>query len=173
MNSLNTLTNSLINKKMQLNKGDIAIFQNYANFYDIMYQDKDYRAECDFLELIFSQYSNKPIKTILDLGCGTGGHTLILTERGFKVMGIDLSGEMLEISRKKANERKLNIEFIQGDIRNLKLNQKFDAVISMFAVMSYQIANEDLISAFKTGPIRQDSSPCDNRTHIIYFFLNS
>lgn len=126
-------------------------FQSCADYYDIIYQDKDYKAECGFLELIFSKYSDNPIKTILDLGCGTGGHALILAERGYKVIGIDLSWEMLKIGRKKTKERELNIEFIQGDIRNLKLNQKFDAVISMFAVISYQITNEDLISIFKTA----------------------
>ncbi len=124
-------------------------FQDYANYYDLIYQDKDYKTECDFLESIFKKYSKKLVKSILDLGCGTGGHSLILAEKGYKVAGVDLSQEMLEIGRKKAKERELNIEFIQGDIRNLKLNQKFDAVISMFAVISYQITNEDLISTFK------------------------
>ncbi len=76
---------------------------------------------------------------------------MILAEKGYKVAGIDLSREMLEISRRKAKERELNIEFIQGDIRNMELNQKFDAVISMFAVISYQITNKDLMSTFKVA----------------------
>lgn len=126
-------------------------FREYANYYNLIYQDKDYKAESNFLESIFSKYSNKPIKTILDLGCGTGGHSLILAEKGYKITGVDISEEMLEIGKKKAGERKLNMEFIQGDIRNIELNHKFDAVISMFAVMSYQTTNEDLISAFKTA----------------------
>ena len=127
------------------------IFQDYANYYDTIYQDKDYKAECDFLELIFSKYFSNPVGTILDLGCGTGGHSLILAERGYKVTGADLSREMLEISTRKAKERKINTKFIEGDIRKIELDQKFDAVISMFAVMSYQITNKDLISAFKTA----------------------
>ncbi len=127
------------------------VFQSYADYYDTIYQDKDYKNECNFLEAILSKYFSKSVRTILDLGCGTGGHSLILAERGFNVMGIDLSQEMLEIGRKKANERELNIEFIQGDIRNMELDQKFDAVISMFAVISYQITNEDLISTFKVA----------------------
>ena len=126
-------------------------FRDYAKYYDLVYQDKDYKAECDFLQSIFSKYFSKPVRTILDLGCGTGGHALILAEKGYKVAGVDLSREMLEVARKKAKERRLNIEFIQGDIRNMGLNQKFDAVISMFAVISYQITNEDLMSVFKTA----------------------
>ncbi len=126
-------------------------FRDYAKYYDLVYQDKDYKAECDFLQSIFSKYFSKPVRTILDLGCGTGGHALILAEKGYEVAGVDLSREMLEVARKKAKERRLNIEFIQGDIRNMGLNQKFDAVISMFAVISYQITNEDLMSVFKTA----------------------
>lgn len=127
------------------------VFQSYADYYDVIYQDKNYGAECDFLKAIFSKYSSKSVRSILDLGCGTGGHSLILAERGYRVTGIDISSKMLEISRKKAKERKLNIEFIPGDIRKIELNQKFDAVISMFAVISYQITNEDLISTFKAA----------------------
>jgi len=129
----------------------MTIFRDYAYIYDALYEDKDYKKECQFQEKILKTYAFGQIRTILDLGCGTGGHALILAERGYKVTGVDLSREMLEISRKKAKERKLNTEFIQGDIRNLKLNQKFDAVISMFAVISYQITNEDLISTFKVA----------------------
>lgn len=129
----------------------MGTFQDCANYYDLVYRDKDYKTECGFLESIFGKYSSKPIKTILDLGCGTGGHTLILAERGYKVAGVDLSRKMLQIGKRKAKKSKLNIRFIEGDIRNIELNQKFDAVISMFAVMSYQVTNQDLISAFRTA----------------------
>ncbi len=127
------------------------IFESYANYYEMIYQDKDYKAECDFLESIFSEYFSNSVRGILDLGCGTGGHALTLVERGYKVAGVDLSRKMLEIGKRKAKKSKLNIKFIEGDIRNIELNQKFDVVISMFAVMSYQVANQDLISAFKTA----------------------
>jgi len=135
-------------------KGELArinIFESYANYYDIIYQDKDYKAESHFLGSIFSKYISNSRRSILDLGCGTGGHALILAEKGYKVTGIDLSRKMLEIGERKAKKRRLNIKFIKGDIRNTELNQKFDAVISMFAVMSYQVANQDLISTFKTA----------------------
>ena len=129
----------------------MTIFRDYAYIYDALYEDKDYKKDCQFLEKIFEEYASGKIRTILDLGCGTGGHALILAEKGYKVAGIDLSQEMLEIARKKAKERKLNIEFTPGDIRNIELNQKFDAAISMFAVISYRITNEDLISTFKAA----------------------
>lgn len=124
-------------------------FQNYANYYDILYQEKDYQKECDFLEEIFKKYSDIPVKTILNLGCGTGSHDLILAEGGYQITGVDLSSKMLEIARKKAEEQNKKIYFIEADIRNFELERKFDTVISMFAVISYLTENKDIISAFK------------------------
>jgi len=120
--------------------------RNYANVYDYLYQDKDYEKECDFVEEIFKKYDNR-VKTILDLGCGTGGHALILARRGYKVVGIDQSEEMLKAARRKAKRAGLKMEFLRNSIQDLKLNQTFDAVISMFAVMSYQTDNEALALA--------------------------
>jgi len=128
----------------------MKVFEDYANFYDILYQDKDYQSECDFLEEVFKKYAKYPIRTILDLGCGTGGHSLILAERGYRVTGVDFSEKMLEIGRDKAKEKEMSVEFLQGDIGNLNLNGKFDAAIAMFAVMSYQTTNKDIENALKS-----------------------
>ena len=65
--------------------------------------------------------------------------------------GVDLSEKMLERARQKAAEAGLNIRFHQGDIRTIELSRTFDAVIAMFAVISYQTTNEDLAAAFRTA----------------------
>jgi len=124
--------------------------KEYAFAYDYLYQDKNYEKECDFIERVFKKFSGG-VKTILDLGCGTGGHATILDKRGYNVVGVDRSKEMLDIAKRKANEANLSIEFIDGDITNLNLQKKFDAVISMFAVMSYQSTNEAISSVCKTA----------------------
>lgn len=127
------------------------VFQEtYANVYDALYQDKDYEKECDFIEALFIKYNHKP-KTILDLGCGTGGHALILAKRGYSILGIDRSGEMLNIAKRKAQNAGLEIEFKQGDITDISLNNKFDSVIAMFAVMSYQTTNKAIASVCKVA----------------------
>jgi SAM-dependent methyltransferase len=123
---------------------------DYAAAYDALYKDKNYEKECDFLETIFKKKSIKP-KTILDLGCGTGGHAAILAKRGYKVTGIDRSEEMLTIARKKTKKSKGATEFIHGDITSLDLNRQFDVVISMFAVMSYQTSNQALAGVCATA----------------------
>lgn len=120
----------------------MSIFQRYAKFYDILYQDKDYQSECDFLEKVIKRYSLKKVKDILSLGCGTANHDIILAKRGFKITGIDKSEEMLNIARKKARESNLDIEFKLADIQKFELNKKFDLAVAMFNIIGYQTKNE-------------------------------
>ena len=129
----------------------MSVFQEYAKYYNDLYQDKDYAAECSFLADVFSAYSAYPVKTILDLGCGTGGHALLLAERGFDLTAVDLSKKMIALANQNANQRGLQIDFHQADIRQLDLARQFDAVIAMFAVIGYQITNDDVLSAFRVA----------------------
>lgn len=122
--------------------------EKYADAYDLLYQDKDYKRECDFIEELFGKYDYQPA-TILDLGCGTGNHALILAKRGYKVTGIDRAVNMLEIASGKAEAADTCVEFIEGDITNILLDKKFDAVVSMFAVMSYQVTNAAIAAVCK------------------------
>jgi len=70
------------------------VFRDYANYYDALYREKDYKKECDFLEQIW-EVSSEPISRVLDLGCGTGGHALPLAQRGYHVTGGNRSEQML------------------------------------------------------------------------------
>lgn len=124
--------------------------EEYAGAYDALYRDKDYEQECNYIEALFTKYHYRP-KTILDLGCGTGGHALILAKRGYTVSGVDRSASMLEIARRKAEDQRLEIEFIEGDLTRISTNKKYDAVISMFAVMGYQTTNTALAAACKVA----------------------
>ncbi len=122
------------------------VFCDYANFYDALYEDKDYQKECEFLKSVFDTFNTKKTSSILDLGCGTGSHSIILAEMGFSVTGIDQSEYMLKTAKRKATEKNVDIEFKKQDIRNLNLPQKSDAAVAMFAVMGYQVSNLDFES---------------------------
>ena len=127
------------------------VFKDYANFYDILYREKNYSAECDFLEKVFSKFCKRKVKSILDLGGGTGSHTIMLSKRGYDLTCVDQSKEMLsEAKRKIHKEKKIVIDFIHADIRRFDIKKKYDAVILMFAVMSYQTRNSDVQAVFKT-----------------------
>jgi SAM-dependent methyltransferase len=127
-----------------------SIFSNYSFLYDTFYADKSYLLENEFIKGLFSVNSKK-IHTILDLGCGTGGHDLLLAEQGYQVTGVDLSDGMVKQAIDKNTKAGLSVEFIVGDIRDIRLGQTFDLVISMFAVMGYQTSNADFLAALTTA----------------------
>lgn len=116
-------------------------FNDFAKYYDLIYRDKDYEKEVDFLENIFQSIHYNPQK-ILEVGCGTGSYTKILLGRGYKVTALDVSESMLKIARKKCA-----CKFINGHIRDIAINEKFDACIAMFAVIGYITKNSDVIKA--------------------------
>lgn len=129
----------------------------YAAAYDSLYADKDYDAECDLLEGIFRR-SGRPVRTVLDLGCGTGAHAVRLAQRGLEVVGVDLSDGMLEAARRRAEEAgSSSVSFVRGDIRSVRLDRQFDAVICMFAVLGYQTTDEDVKKAI--GTVRTHLAP--------------
>ncbi len=135
----------------------MTVFNEYAEFYDMLYRNKDYTAECDFLESIFRQHGKKSINKILDTGCGTGGHAFSLSQRGYTITGVDFSDDMLKIAKEKAQASNLDVQFKKEDIRNFNLKSLFDAVISMFAVIGYQTENEDVVNVFRN--IRKHLNP--------------
>lgn len=120
----------------------------YADCYDAFYATKDYEAECNLLDAAFHRFGTGPVESILDLGCGTGGHALPLARRGYRVTGVDRSAGMLQRAREKAGPG--GPEFIEGDLRTLDLGRTFDAAVMMFAVLGYQIENEDVLAALAT-----------------------
>ncbi len=123
-------------------------FKNYASYYNLLYKDKDYKSEVEYILNIINKYSTNKIKTILNLGCGTGKHDNIFARKGYKVTGIDLSQEMIDI----ANKNKLkNTHFLKGDVRNIDLNKKFDVIVSLFHVASYQTTNKDFEKYLRTA----------------------
>jgi len=122
----------------------IGVFgAEYAAAYDLLYQDKDYIAECDLIELVFSLYGMGPARRVLDLGCGTGGHAALLADRGYQVVGVDRSPEML----RRARERSTAARFEVGEIASVELGETFDAVLMMFAVLGYHVGNADVAAA--------------------------
>lgn len=130
----------------------MSVFGKYADYYDYLYQDKDYLGECDAIVEILRKYSKYKVFSILDLGCGTGNHAFILHQKGYKVVGVDRSEVMLNNAKKKLSNvtSKKNIRFEKGDIRKWKTAEKFDAVIMMFAVLGYQLENNDVLKSLST-----------------------
>ena len=105
-----------------------TLFENYAKKYDDEVFTQGTVGECDFIENELN--FNKTLK-ILDVGCGTGRHSIELTKRGYAVTGIDLSETQLALAREKAKTQNLKIDFRQHDARNLPFHSEFDVAIML------------------------------------------
>lgn len=116
----------------------------YAQYYNLLYQDKDYQAEVEYIHTLIKQHANAT--SLLDLGCGTGKHAQLFSKKGLAVHGIDQSKDMLAIANK--NKGKQDIQFSQADITNFALGRKFDVVTALFHVLSYQTTNQAVSNTF-------------------------
>jgi SAM-dependent methyltransferase len=126
--------------------------RHYASHYDAIYGDKDYDAECDLLEAAFKRFAASPVRSVLDLGCGTGSHAIALAKRGYRVTGVDRSDDMLEIARRKGLcPIPTAPAFAQGDVRTYADGRQYDAVLMMFAVLGYQRTNDEVLAALRTA----------------------
>jgi SAM-dependent methyltransferase len=126
----------------------MSVFGNYSRYYDLLYRDKDYRGEAAYIHALIEKH-RPGAQSLLDLGCGTGRHASLLAERGYDVTGVDRSPAMLAEARARI-VRGGRTEFVEGDLRSVRLNRRFDVVVSLFHVMSYQTTNADLAAAFAT-----------------------
>jgi len=102
------------------------LFQDFADKYDDESFTQGTTGEVDFFEQEIG--FNKACR-ILDIGCGTGRHSIELARRGYAVTGIDLSESLLSKARKVALEKNLKIDFILQDARDFNFNESFDLAI--------------------------------------------
>lgn len=129
----------------------MTVFGGYARYYDLLYRDKDYRGETDFIERLIRRHAPDASR-VLELGCGTGIHGAMLSEKGYDIVGIDRSEDMLSAAAQRIaglpQTIAKRVRFIQGDVRDFQVEGHFDAVVSLFHVLSYQLTNDDLLAVF-------------------------
>jgi SAM-dependent methyltransferase len=126
----------------------MSVFGVYSKYYDLLYKDKDYTGEAEYIHSLAQKY-NPGATSLIDLGCGTGRHAFLLAEKGYQVSGVDLSEEMLEVAKVKYAHPK--IAFYQADATKVRLNKKVDVATALFHVVSYQTTNENLTGIFQTA----------------------
>lgn len=120
-----------------------AFGSSYAAAYDALYADKDYAGECALIQRIAEERLTGA-RSILDLGCGTGGHAVRLAGLGYRVTGVDRSPAMIALARQKAVP---GTRFEEGEIGHLALGRRFDLVLMMFSVLGYQLTDGDVARA--------------------------
>ena len=134
----------------------MPVFEDYARYYNLLYRDKDYAGEAAFVLAVLRKHGRAP-GTVLELGCGTGRHALEMARRGVRVTGVDVSETMLKMGRESlaaadpADFPAPLPELRQGDARAARLGKTFDAVVSLFHVMSYQNTEDDALAVMETA----------------------
>jgi len=110
------MNNSTISEK--------SLYTASAKYYDLL-GNKEAIDKC--ASFISEQLKKYRVKSVLDLGCGTGLYTIALKKKGFNAEGLDLSKEMLQIARKKSK----NLKLYNQNMSNFKINKKYDAIICL------------------------------------------
>jgi SAM-dependent methyltransferase len=120
-------------------------FQLSSEYYDLIYKNKNYLNESNYILNHLRKLGFKG-KKILEFGCGTGKHAIHFLEKGLEMTGIDASKEMISIS-----SRIPEFKCFEGDVRSKNLEKKFDSILSLFHVISYQITNDCVSNVFKNA----------------------
>ena len=123
------------------------LFENYAEKYDKECFAQGTKGECDFLD---KELANFKSGRILDIGCGTGRHSIELAKRGYAMTGIDLSASLLEKARSKSREMDVIVDFILCDARKIPFEKQFDAAIMIceggFPLMETDEMNYEILA---------------------------
>ena len=120
------------------------LYSKLANVYHEMYQTKfNYKKEFIFLRKILDQHK---CKSVIEMGCGTGMLASYFLKSGFSYQGLDLSKRMLAIAKKVAPKA----NFLVCDMRNIKINKKFDAAIISGRTFTYMRENKDIMKSIKS-----------------------
>ena len=122
------------------------LFENYARKYDQEPFVQGTAGECDFLERELGH--DRSLK-VLDIGCGTGRHAIELAKRGYRVTGVDLSGNQIKRAKEKALEAKVTVDFQVQDARSLPFAGEFDLAMMLceggFSLMETDEMNFEIL----------------------------
>jgi len=114
-------------------------------YYEIAF-DMNRKQEVDFLVHCFRRYATRPVRTVLDIACGTGPHLIRLAERGFRLSGLDLSAETIEFLRERAGAKGFHVGLHVADMTRFRLPRPVDAAICMQDSQGHLLTNEAILA---------------------------
>lgn len=124
------------------------MYTRFAEIYDRLTQDIPYIKWADYLQSAFLKFDKSP-QMILELGCGTGSMAIELSKRGYEMIALDLSSEMLARAYEKAKGAGVDILFLNQDMREFELYGTVDAVICLLDSLNYITDIRDLRKVFR------------------------
>ncbi len=123
-------------------------YTSFAKVYDTFMDNVPYDEWCTYLRELLIEYGVEE-GIILDLGCGTGSVTERLAEKGYDMIGVDYSSEMLDIAMQKPSKEAFGILYLLQDMREFELYGTVNAVVSLCDSMNYITEEEDLLTVFQ------------------------
>ena len=127
----------------------MSAYEAFASVYDIFMEQVEYDQWLCHIHALWDKYGLQP-KTIIDLGCGTGSIALPLAKKGYDVIGVDLSYEMLTEADHKAMEEGVSVRFACQDMTELELGEEADCILSLCDSMNYLTEDGQLEDAFRS-----------------------
>ena len=123
---------------------DSGVYEWVARWYDLVNKSKDYESESAEVAGLARRYGRPPLRTLLDVACGTGRHLSYLRE-GFTCVGLDVSPTMCRLARARVR----GIRIVRGDMRTFDLHRQFDVVTCLFSSIGYMAGHRDLERAIR------------------------
>ena len=126
----------------------MSCYEALASSYDALTEDVGYEKRADFLEKLFRR-SRIPVRTVLDLACGTGSMTWLLAGRGYELIAVDGSQEMLAAAREKSAPAEVPPLFLHQSMPRLDLYGTVDAAICCLDSLNYLTNPRDVQRTFQ------------------------
>lgn len=126
----------------------ILLYEKYGKYYNLIYSSIDYDGEVEEISNLL-QAEQTGIKSILDIGCGTGSYVLRLSKKGYVADGIDSSPPMIEAAKSKLREADIQASVSLEDVKEFSFEKSYDAVICLFGSFDYLYEDSDIQGLFK------------------------
>ena len=124
------------------------MYSNFAYIYDKLMYDIDYKKWADYIEDIFKKNQVRP-SMILDLGCGTGNFCIEMSKRGYEMIGLDLSVDMLNCAKEKSLKEGADILYLNQNMTNFELYGTVDVIVCLMDSMNYITNKKEMNRLFK------------------------
>lgn len=122
-------------------------YENFARVYDELMDDVPYEEWANFLEAILKKEKISG-GLMLELGCGTGKMMTLMAKKGYDMIGVDNSLDMLQIARERTQDRE-GFLYLWQDMRSFELYGTVEAIISICDSVNYVTREEELVEVFR------------------------
>ena len=126
----------------------MSSYQTFAYLYDELTQNVEYEKRCDYILSFFEQNGIKS-GTVLDLACGTGSMSIPFMKKGYSIIGVDLSEEMLEIASNRLFEAGNSFSLLKAKMQEFELSEKAEACICCLDSINHLNNINDVLATFK------------------------